>query len=76
MLTGFPVYIQLKTIQPLNTGVKFDGNPLFAHRVYCIFCFNVAKVAELVDALDLGSSGVTPVGVRVPPFAQKALVSR
>ncbi len=26
-------------------------------------------MAELVDALDLGSSGVTPVGVRVPPFA-------
>ena len=28
----------------------------------------VARVAELADALDLGSSGV-PVGVRVPPLA-------
>src|SRR5690606_41304226 len=28
-----------------------------------------AKVAELADAPDLGSGGVTPVGVRVPPFA-------
>jgi hypothetical protein len=31
---------------------------------YCL-----ARVAELVDALDLGSSGVTPVRVRVSPFA-------
>src|SRR5690606_5276664 len=30
-----------------------------------------AKVAELADAPDLGSGGVTPVGVRVPPFAQR-----
>ena len=29
----------------------------------------IARVAELVDALDLGSSGVIPVGVRVPPLA-------
>ena len=28
-----------------------------------------AKVAELADALDSGSSGVTPVRVQVPPFA-------
>ena len=28
-----------------------------------------AKVAELVDAQDSGSCGLTPVGVRVPPFA-------
>lgn len=28
-----------------------------------------ARVAELVDALDLGSSGRFPVGVRVPSFA-------
>jgi hypothetical protein len=28
-----------------------------------------ARVAELADALDLGSSGRKPVGVRVPPFA-------
>ena len=28
-----------------------------------------AEVAELVDALDSGSSGVTPVGVRVPSSA-------
>lgn len=28
-----------------------------------------AKVAELVDAQDSGSCGVTPVGVRFPPFA-------
>ena len=30
---------------------------------------SIARVAELADALDLGSSGLTPVGVRVPPFA-------
>ena len=28
-----------------------------------------AKVAELADAQDSGSCGVTPVGVQVPPFA-------
>ncbi len=28
-----------------------------------------ARVAELADALDLGSSGLTPLGVRVPPLA-------
>ena len=28
-----------------------------------------ARVAELADALDLGSSGVTPVGVQVPSLA-------
>ncbi len=28
-----------------------------------------AKVAELADAQDSGSCGVTPVGVRLPPFA-------
>jgi hypothetical protein len=28
-----------------------------------------ARVAELADALDLGSSGVTPVGVQIPPLA-------
>jgi hypothetical protein len=28
-----------------------------------------AKVAELVDAQDSGSCGVTPVGVRLPSFA-------
>ena len=30
----------------------------------------VAKVVELVDALGSGSSVLTDVGVRVPPFAQ------
>lgn len=29
-----------------------------------------ARVAELVDALDLGSSILTDVGVRVPPLVQ------
>ncbi len=29
-----------------------------------------ARVAELADALDLGSSGPDPVGVRVPPLAR------
>ena len=28
-----------------------------------------AKVAELADAPDLGSGGLIPVGVQVPPFA-------
>ncbi len=28
-----------------------------------------ARVAELADALDLGSSGVTPVGVQIPSLA-------
>ena len=32
-----------------------------------------ARVAELADALDLGSSGVTPVGVQIPPLAPGAL---
>ena len=30
-----------------------------------------ARVAELADALDLGSSGVTPVGVQIPPLAPR-----
>ena len=33
----------------------------------------LARVAELADAPDLGSGGVTPVGVRVPPFAQSSV---
>ncbi len=32
-------------------------------------CLPFARVAELVDALDSGSSGSNPVGVRVPPRA-------
>ena len=35
-------------------------------------CPTSAKVAELVDAQDLGSCGLKAVGVRVPPFAFKA----
>ena len=35
-----------------------------------------AEVAELVDALDSGSSGVTPVGVRVPPSAPNRIVPK
>ena len=31
-----------------------------------------AEVAELVDALSSGGSGLTPVGVRVPPSASRA----
>ena len=31
--------------------------------------FGYAKLAELADALDSGSSGVTLVGVQVPRFA-------
>ena len=35
-----------------------------------------ARVAELVDALDLGSSTLTGVGVRVPPLVRySALLS-
>ena len=30
-----------------------------------------AKVAELADALDSGSSGKSPMGVRLPPFAPR-----
>jgi hypothetical protein len=30
-------------------------------------------VAELADALDLGSSGVTPVGVQVPSLAPEKI---
>src|SRR3989304_2378247 len=32
-----------------------------------------ARVAELADALDLGSSGVTPIGVQVPSLAPEKL---
>jgi hypothetical protein len=32
-----------------------------------------ARVAELADALDLGSSGVTPVGVQVPSLAPEKI---
>ena len=35
-----------------------------------------AEVAELVDALDSGSSGVTPVGVRVPSSAPNRIVPK
>ena len=31
--------------------------------------FSHARVAELADALDLGSRGRKPVGVRLPPLA-------
>jgi hypothetical protein len=37
------------------------------------FC---AEVVELVDALDSGSSGCKPVGVRVPPSAIPSLEPR
>ena len=30
---------------------------------------NIARVAKLADALDLGSSGRKPLGVRLPPLA-------
>ena len=32
-----------------------------------------ARVAELADALDLGSSGVTPLGVQVPSLAPEKI---
>ena len=32
-----------------------------------------ARVAELADALDLGSSGVTPIGVQVPSLAPEKI---
>ena len=45
-------------------------NPVFQeHKVCYVIDATTAKVAELADALGLGPSGVTPVGVRVPPFA-------
>ncbi len=39
----------------------------------CIFTFRgeYADVVELADTPDLGSGGVKPVGVRVPPSAPK-----
>ena len=46
----------------LNQGVT-GSRPVWP----TIFFF--ARVAELADALDLGSSGVTPVGVQIPPLA-------
>ncbi len=39
------------------------------HRYSWRFRNTKAKVAELADAQDSGSCGVTPVGVQVPPFA-------
>ena len=38
-------------------------------------CFGVpcARVAEMVDALDLGSSGLTPMRVRLSPLAPENL---
>jgi hypothetical protein len=38
-------------------------------RFHCLQRFLFAEVAELVDALGSGSSGRTPVGVRVPASA-------
>jgi hypothetical protein len=34
-----------------------------------------ARVAELADALDLGSSGSNPVGVQVPPLALNGIIT-
>ena len=41
----------------------------------CIFttCGEYADVVELADTPDLGSGGVKPVGVRVPPSAPKTV---
>ena len=33
-----------------------------------------ARVAELADALDLGSSGVIPVGVQIPSLAPNQMI--
>lgn len=45
----------------------------FYSNIYCIFALTNALVAKLVDALDLGSSGLS-VGVQVPspaPFLRR-----
>ena len=46
-----------------------DDSTRASRRGGFIFGLGRAKVAELVDARDLGSRGLRAVGVRVPPFA-------
>ena len=53
----------LSNLRILNRGEQLGSN-------VSEMLFKPAKVAELADALDLGSSpGLDGVGVRIPPFA-------
>ena len=53
-----------------------DGSETLRPRLHIRVSFLSARVVELVDTLDLGSSGVTPVGVRVPPLVQCCTLMR
>ena len=49
-------------------------NSLGIHYVFFVDGKQFARVAELVDALDLGSSILTDVGVRVPPLVHETVI--
>src|SRR3990167_5918589 len=60
---------RFRTFDALSISVIQGPFRLDPHRIALYWSNTIAaNVAELVDALDLGSSG-EPVGVRVSPFA-------
>ncbi len=56
--------------KPLGEDVILNQNPIFEMLLFSFSFFPAdARVAELVDALDLGSSSGNRVGVQVSPLA-------
>ena len=74
MPQGFPLLQTRATTSchdsalPLSAAAKPRRDSLACSAAYR-YPERHAKVAELADAQDSGSCGVTPVGVQVPPFA-------
>lgn len=61
-MVGVAQLVELRIVIPAVVG----SSPIVHPSLYSISLY--ARVAELVDALDLGSSGVKPVRVRVSPL--------
>jgi hypothetical protein len=58
-------------LSPVNPS--FPENRLDEQKKRCYYCYVSAGVAELADALDLGSSGLT-VRVQIPSPAPRAIL--
>ena len=73
MLLLSPVIAVVSAIASLEMAERFPSTES-ARRMSCArargarYCTIRARVAELADALDLGSRGSTPVGVQLPPL--------
>ena len=73
MLLLSPVIAVVSAIASLEMAERFPSTES-ARRMSCArvrgarYCTIRARVAELADALDLGSRGYTPVGVQLPPL--------